>query len=131
MQRRIEELSRYLRGWRGYFGFSEILAELQNLDSWVRRRVRGGFWWQWKTRGKRLAEMIRLGAKRELAVRAVGSGCGPWRSSGLPALHQALSNAYLASLGLVSVAGGRKLNLRTAVYANRTYGGVGGCVKKA
>jgi RNA-directed DNA polymerase len=107
MERMIEELSRYLRGWRGYFGFCETPAELENLDSWVRRRVRRGFWWQWKTRRKRLAELIRLGARPDLAARTVGSPCGPWRASGTPALHQALSNAYLASLGLVSVAAGR------------------------
>jgi RNA-directed DNA polymerase len=107
MEQMIEELSRYLRGWRGYFGFCETPAELENLDSWVRRRVRRGFWWQWKTRRKRLAELIRLGARPELAARTVGSPCGPWRASGTPALHQALSNAYLASLGLASVAAGR------------------------
>jgi RNA-directed DNA polymerase len=107
MKQMISELSRYLRGWRGYFGFCELPAELENLDSWVRRRVRRAFWWQWKTRRKRLAELIRLGANPDLAVRAASSRCGPWRSSGTPALHQALSNAYLASLGLVSVAKGR------------------------
>lgn len=107
MKQMIEELSRYLRGWRGYFGFCETPSELENLDSWVRRRVRRGFWWQWKTRRKRLAELTRLGANPDLAARAAGSQCGPWRASGTPALHQALSNAYLASLGLVSVAAGR------------------------
>jgi RNA-directed DNA polymerase len=107
MKKMIEELSLYLRGWRGYFGFCETPGELENLDSWVRRRVRCAFWWQWKTSRKRLAELIRLGAKADLAGRAAGSRCGPWRSSGTPALHQALSNAYLASLGLVSVAAGR------------------------
>jgi RNA-directed DNA polymerase len=107
MEAMIEELARYLRGWRGYFGYCETPWELKNLDSWTRRRVRHAFWWQWKTRRKRLAELIRLGANPDLAARAVGSRCGPWRASGTPALHQALSNAYLASLGLVSVAAGR------------------------
>ena len=68
-ERMIEELSRYVRGWGGYFGFCETPAELENLDSWVRRRVRRAFWWQWKTRRNRLAELIRLGAKPDLAVR--------------------------------------------------------------
>jgi len=107
MEQMIEELSRYLRGWRGYFGFCETPLELVNLDSWVRRRIRHGFWWQWKTRRKRLAELTRLGANPDLAARAAGSQCGSWRASGTPALHQALSNAYLASLGLISVAARR------------------------
>lgn len=102
----IEELARYLRGWRGYFGFCETPSVLDTLDSWVRRRVRHAFWRQWKTRRKRLAELLRLGAKPDLATRTAGSQCGPWRVSGTPALHQALSNACLASLGLVSVTAG-------------------------
>ena len=107
LKQMIEELSQYLRGWRGYFGFSETPSELENLDSWVRRRVRRVFWWQWKTPRKRLAELIRRGVKPELAARTSGSHCGPWRISGAPALHQALSNACLGLLGLVSVAAGR------------------------
>jgi RNA-directed DNA polymerase len=106
MRQMIQELSRYLRGWRGYFGYCETSWVLENLDSWVRRRVRRAFWWQSKTRRKRPAELLRLGANPDLAARAAGSHSGSWRVSGIPALHQALSNAYLASLGLVSVAGG-------------------------
>ena len=50
MTQMIQELSRYLRGWRGYFGFCQTPSVLETLDSWVRRRVRRAFWWQWKTR---------------------------------------------------------------------------------
>lgn len=107
MEQMIQELSRYLRGWRGYFSFCETPSVLDALDSWVRRRVRRAFWWQWKTGRKRLAELLRLGANPDLAARVACSRCGPWRASATPALHQALSNAYLASLGLVSVAAGR------------------------
>src|SRR4051812_1970005 len=40
----MEELARYIRGWRGYFGFCETPSMLQLLDSWIRRRVRCAFW---------------------------------------------------------------------------------------
>ena len=106
MEQMIEELARYLRGWRGYFGFCETPWVLQNLDSWVRRRVRRGFWWQWKTSRKRLAELVRRGVGQDLAARLAGSRCGPWRASKTAALNQALSNAFLDSLGLPRVAGG-------------------------
>ena len=110
MEQMIEELARYLRGWRGYFGFCETPWVLQNLDSWVRRRVRRAFWWQWKTSRKRLAELVRRGVGQDLAARLSGSRCGPWRASRTAALNQALSNAFLGSLGLPSVAGGRQHN---------------------
>jgi RNA-directed DNA polymerase len=102
-----EELARYLRGWRGYFGFCETPSMLQPLDSWIRRRVRCAFWQQWKTGRKRYAELIRRGVSAEAAAKTAGSRCGPWRVSQSPALDQALSNAYLASLGLPSLVEGR------------------------
>jgi RNA-directed DNA polymerase len=107
METVVEELARYLRGWRGYFGFCETPSVLQRLDSWVRRRVRCAFWRQWKTGRKRYAELVQRGVREELAGKTAGSRRGPWHVSQSPALDIALSNAYLASLGLPSLIEGR------------------------
>jgi len=107
MEQMMEELARYLRGWRGYFGFCETPSVLRHLDSWIRRRVRCAFWRQWRTGRKRFAELVRRGASEEAAAKTAGSRCGPWHVSQSPALDGALSNAYLASLGLPSLATGR------------------------
>ena len=45
LERMIRELVSYLRGWAGYFGFSQW-RELQSLDSWIRRRIRCVVWVQ-------------------------------------------------------------------------------------
>jgi RNA-directed DNA polymerase len=103
----MEELARYLRGWRAYFGFCETASVLRHLDSWIRRRVRCAFWRQWKTGRKRFAELVRRGVSEEAAAHAAGSRRGPWHVSQSPALDRALSNACLASLGLPSLAAGR------------------------
>src|SRR5674476_1198910 len=55
MEKVMEELARYVRGWRGYFGFCETPSVLRDLDSWIRRRVRCAFWRQWKTGRQRYA----------------------------------------------------------------------------
>jgi len=36
----IKELSTYLIGWRGYFGFCQTPSVLRALDEWIRRRLR-------------------------------------------------------------------------------------------
>jgi hypothetical protein len=36
----IEELTPYLIGWRGYFGFCQTPRVLTNLEAWIRRRIR-------------------------------------------------------------------------------------------
>ena len=107
MEQVVEKLARYVRGWRGYFGFCETPSVLRRLDSWVRRRVRCAFWRQWKTGRKRYAELVRRGASREEAAQTAGTRSGPWHVSQSPALHQALSNAYLTSFGLPSLVAGR------------------------
>ena len=40
LARMVEELSTYLRGWRGYFGFCQTPSVLQGLEQWLRRRLR-------------------------------------------------------------------------------------------
>jgi RNA-directed DNA polymerase len=97
----VKELSVYLIGWRGYFGFSETPSELRNLDKWIRRRHRAIVWKQWKRGAVRFAE--RRGVGRDLAARSAGSPHGPWRLSMSPALTIALSNAFFSSLGLASL----------------------------
>jgi len=100
----VEELSRYLQGWRGYFGFCQTLSVLRDLDQWVRRRLRAVAWKQWKLGPNRFAELRRRGIGKDLAAQTAGSPHGPWRLSNSPALTMALPNAYLGSLGLPSLA---------------------------
>jgi len=107
MKAMVEELARYVRGWRGYFGFCETPSVLRRLDSWIRRRVRCAFWRQWKTGRKRFAELVHRGVHRRSAAKTAGTRRGPWHVSQSPALDQALSNAYLASFGVPSLAHGR------------------------
>jgi RNA-directed DNA polymerase len=107
MGERLEELKRYLTGWRGYFGFCQTPSVLMELDSWVRRRLRCIFWIQWKTGRRRFDELHRRGVERQLAANTAGSNHGPWRMSVAKALNAALSNAYFASLGLPKLADGR------------------------
>jgi RNA-directed DNA polymerase len=103
----VKELARYLIGWRGYFGFCETPTVLRKLEQWIRRRLRAIVWKQWKHGRTRYAELRRRGVGRDLAAQSAGSPHGPWRLSNSPALTIALSNAFLASLGLASLATNR------------------------
>ena len=62
----IADLNPILRGWAGYFGFSQ-LRELASLDGWIRRRLRCVVWVQWKTRRRRYRELRRLGVSEKAA----------------------------------------------------------------
>ena len=105
LEKIVEKLSRYLIGWRGYFGICETPSVLRALDQWTRRRLRSIVWKQWKRGRTRFAELRRRGVGHELAAQTAGSAHGPWRLSCSPALNIALSNDFfLDRLGLASVA---------------------------
>src|SRR5712692_6838700 len=99
-----KELSCYLIGWRGYFGFCETPSVLRELDQWIRRRLRAIAWKQWKRGRTRYTKLRRRGVGRDLAARTAGSPHGPWRLSHSPALDIALPNAFFAALGVATLA---------------------------
>lgn len=100
LKRMIGELSEYLTGWIGYFGFCERRTDLRNLDGWIRRRLRCAAWKQWQNGRRRYQELLRLGVRAEWAKVTAGSSSGLWKMSSNRAVNQALSNRYLQSLGL-------------------------------
>ena len=100
----VKELNVYLIGWRGYFGFCETPSTLSELDQWTRRRLRALVWKQWRHGPNRFAELRRCGVGRVMAAQTASSPRGPWRLSASPVLSMALSNAFLKSLGLATVA---------------------------
>ncbi len=100
----VKELSVYLTGWRGYFGFCQTPSVLRKLDEWLRRRLRAIAWKQWKRGSTRFAELRRCGVGRDLAAQTAGSPHGPWRLAVSPALHIAMPISFFRSLGLRSLA---------------------------
>jgi RNA-directed DNA polymerase len=102
LERVIADLNPLLRGWAGYFGFSQG-RELGSLDGWTRRRLRCVVWVQWKTRGRRYQELRRLKVSEKVASAAIFSPKGPWRLSSSSALHRAFTNARFKRLGLLSM----------------------------
>jgi RNA-directed DNA polymerase len=106
-ERMAEDLSRYLRGWIGYFGKCETPSVLEGPEKWFRRRLRSAIWKQWKRGSVRFAELRQRGVGKDLAAKTAGSAHGPWRLADSPGLHIALPNAYFDSLGIPRLAGCR------------------------
>jgi RNA-directed DNA polymerase len=100
LEQMVEQLRRYLIGWRGYFGFCQTPSVLCSLDSWIRRRLRCFQWKLWKRGTTRFAELRKRGVGKDLAAQTAGSSCGLWHISRSPALSIALPGAYFDSLGL-------------------------------
>jgi RNA-directed DNA polymerase len=95
-----KELSNYLRGWKGYFGFCETPSVLRELDKWIRQRLRSMIWKQWKRGTVRFKRLCQLGVDENLAAQTAGSSHGPWRLARCSAMKYAFPITYFDSLGL-------------------------------
>lgn len=100
-KRMVSDLTRYLRGWIGYFGFCETPWELRDLDGWIRRRLRAVAWRQWKRGPTRYHRLRRLGVPRDQAIYTVWRFPGAWRASRTQVLNAALPAKLWDQLGLL------------------------------
>src|ERR1700734_3367773 len=100
LKQMVTQITTYLRGWLGYFDDCQTPSVLQNLESWLRRRLRSVVWKQWKRGRTRFRELRKRNVSTDLAAKTAGSPHGPWRIANSPALAIALPNAYFAKLGL-------------------------------
>ncbi len=99
----IQQLKPILRGWYNYYCLAETAWSFGDPDTYIRRRLRWLHWRHWKTPRTRRKRLIALGLRPGKARKTAYSNCGPWRSSRLPGVHQALPNSYFDKLGLFSL----------------------------
>ena len=99
----IERINPVLRGWAGYFKLSQSKRPLEEIDGWVRRKLRCAVWRQWKRPSTRARSLMRLGLSEARACKSAFNGRGPWWSSGASHMNQALPKKLWDQLGLVSV----------------------------
>jgi len=99
----VENLKEYLTGWINYYGFCQTPSVLEELEMWIRRRLRRIIWLQWKTTARRKAKLMALGINKNRASMTAGSSKGVWRISASPALSVALPRTYFSNLGLPSL----------------------------
>jgi RNA-directed DNA polymerase len=103
MAERIARLNRYLRGWMNYFGISQHYSPIEELDGWLRRRIRMCYWKQWRRPRTRIGNLLKLGTSKRQAIMTGISRKGYWRLSKTLATHTGMTNAWLDQQGLLSI----------------------------
>ncbi|MEK4221365.1 group II intron reverse transcriptase/maturase [Bacillus sp. FSL W8-0116] len=99
----IKKLNQYLLGWYGYFALADTKSIFEDLDGWIRRRLRMCLWKNWKTSKTRIRNLIKLGVPEWKAYEWGNSRKGYWRISKSPILHRTLGNSYWSNQGLKSL----------------------------
>ncbi len=99
----IEELNPLLRGWAAYFKLAEAKTLLKRFDQWIRRKLRGIIWRQWKRVYTRARNLMRRGLDEVTAWISATNGRGPWWNSGASHMNRAFPVSYFDQLGLISL----------------------------
>ena len=99
----IAELNPILRGWMAYFRLTETKGVLEELDGWIRHKLRCILWRQWKRPYTRATNLMKVGLTEERAFRSAFNQRGPWWNSGASHMNQAFPKSFFDRLGLVSL----------------------------
>ena len=78
----IEDMKPVLTGWVSYFRKAEVRNTFEELDQWIRRKLRCILWRQWKRPRTRARELLRRGLSHERAWTSATNGRGPWWNAG-------------------------------------------------
>jgi RNA-directed DNA polymerase len=103
LARVIEELNLLTRGWVAYFRHAWAKGHMQELDEWIRRKLRCYRLKQCK-RAKTIADLLReLGIREVEAWKLALSGKGWWRMAHSPQTHMAMGIKWWEEQGLESL----------------------------
>ena len=105
LSRLVDELKSILRGWVNYFRLAEVKGIFEELDGWIRRKLRCILWRQWKRSYTRAKNLMKRGLGETRAWLSATNGRGPWWNSGASHMNEAFPKRYFDACGLVSLLG--------------------------
>lgn len=97
------DLNPVIKGWINYFKLVEVKSFAEDLDGWIRRRLRLMLWQQWKRPWTRRKRLMYAGLSEERAVMSAFNRRGPWWNSGASHMNAAFPKKYFDRLELVSM----------------------------
>lgn len=98
------ELTRYLRGWKQYFGICQVPWPRKRLDKWIRARLRLLQVKQWKRGTTAYSQLIAMGATQAAAIHTAQHLRRWWYAAHSPGSQQAMPDAYFDRLGIPRLA---------------------------
>jgi RNA-directed DNA polymerase len=98
----VETLTPILRGWINYFRLAQVKGSFEELDGWLRRKLRCILWRQWKRPRTRKRKLMARGLDEQRAWHSAYNGRGPWWNAGANHMNDAYRKSFFDQLGLLS-----------------------------
>jgi RNA-directed DNA polymerase len=99
----ITELKRYLQGWLMYFRYATMKGKMEQMDRWIKRKLRCYRLKQCKRTIGIVRWLRKLGVEETLSWRTALSGKRWWRLSNSPALNMGMNNHWFQLEGYYSL----------------------------
>ena len=101
---RVAKLLEVTRGWVIYFKMAKMKKLMEQLDQWIRRRLRACIWKTWKRIKTRAINLMKLGLPKSKSWEFANTRKGYWRISNSPILSRTITNERLINSGFVCMA---------------------------
>jgi RNA-directed DNA polymerase len=98
-----EDLNPVIRGWVHYFHLSETRGAFEELNGWLRRKLRCMLWRQWKRPWTRFKRLRARGFDALRTWKSATNGRGSWWNSGASHMNEAFPKRCFDKLGLLSL----------------------------
>ncbi|PNR89699.1 maturase [Petrotoga sp. 9T1HF07.CasAA.8.2] len=89
--------------WINYYGIANMKKVAENLDGWLRRRIRLCIWKGWKKIKTKHENLVKSGLNTNKAWGYANTRKGYWIISNSPILSRTLTNKHLKEMGLTSI----------------------------
>jgi len=115
----VAELKKFTDGWIQYFGIADMKNLMEDLNQWIRRRLRMYIWKQWKKNTARFKNLMKLGVNRRKAWEWANTRKSYWHTANSWILATTITNERLELRGYADIFKKYETvhsNYRTAVY---------------
>lgn len=96
---RLQKITWFVRGWVNYYKLADMKKVLQEIDQWMRRRIRMIYWKQWKRIRTRFKMLQKCGIEKGKAWEFANTRKNYWRTAGSPILQRAIKIEQLKRKG--------------------------------
>ena len=93
------KLKQYIRGWVNYYKLADMKKLLNQIDGWLRRRLRSFIWKRWKKVKTKYRMLKRLGNNHNNAIKYANTRKSYWRVAGSQILSYSITNDCLRKSG--------------------------------
>ncbi len=100
----IEELNKVLAGWIEYFKLAETKHFAEEIDKWIRRKLRRKIWKDWKNPWTRVRNLMKAGLRKEQAFKYGFNRKSNWWNAGAKHMQIVFPVKYFKDSNLVLIA---------------------------